>query len=324
MKKFYLICFSIVIFTSCTSKKDSFNTLNFTENSDMGSLRNVRIFEANNKFLSKPILNSYPNKKGILIDTFTIKKRGIYVLDLLTFNTSIYLEKGDLLKINCSSDNEIPTITFEGDNKDANEFIFESKKIASEIFNNFNEIHPESMSENDILKKISNTNIKCEKLFNQNKTKIKDSILQFVKNENKYSFVNLCLFYKYKLNKFSKSEVKTIQIDQYLKTFNDNNLESFNSSSMYRSDLYEFQKSNFNKVSKGKNLNDFLIFLKKNKIHKEIQDYLLSVYATNYFITDYASNKERKNSYDYLVNVLTDNECRNYIYKSYLKYTRQN
>ncbi len=126
-------------------------------------------------------------------------------------------------------------------------------------------------------------------------------------------------FYKYKINKFSKQYLKTIIIDKLLSKFNGNDLELFNTSSIYRSLLYEFYKSNFNILSKTKDINGFSFFLQKNKIHKEIQDYLLSIYATNYFITDYSNPEKSKEACEYLLKILSDQECKNYIYKAYLK-----
>lgn len=324
MKKIVYIYLSIIILISCNSKKDSFNTIEYKENSDIGSLRNVRIFDSNDKFLTKPLFNSSPNEKGILVDTFSIKKSGIHILDLVTLNTNLYIKKGDILKINYSSNSSNPDISFEGDNKEINQFIFENKKISNNLYNNFDEIQLESVNEKDILKNIFKNKEECEKKFNENKSKIKDSIIQFEMKENECIYVNLCLLYKYKLNKFSKDYKNTPQIDLYLKKFNDNDIELFNSSSLYRTVLYEFHKSRFNEVTKRKDLNEFLSFLKKNKIHKEIQDYLLSIYATNYFITDYTLSKKRKETYEYLITILKDQECRNYIYKSYIKYTNQN
>ncbi|MEI7509830.1 MAG: hypothetical protein WCJ62_10255 [Flavobacterium sp.] len=100
----------------------------------MAYLKNIRIFNFNNKFLSHPIFNNSPNKKGILKDTFTINKPGLYILDLLTIQTTIYLEKGDLLIIDYSSTLSNPNISFDDDNKDANQFMFESMKISNKVF----------------------------------------------------------------------------------------------------------------------------------------------------------------------------------------------
>ncbi len=308
----------------CSPKKNTYNTIKFTDKEELGSLRTISLYDTHDLFQAKPIFESHPNDKGILVDTFSISKPGFYLLNLTTVNSTVYLGKGDLLKIDFTASSDIPSLEFNGDHKDANQFIFGNSKIIATALNQLDATLIVNNSETELVQLITKTQQKSKQYCAEYKSKINDTILHWVQNDTKNNLINLSLFYKYKLSKFSDTPISTPHLDQFIQTLNGADIESFHTSSSYRSVLYEFHKFNFKQLSKKEDLFEFHDYLKNKTIPQKIQDYLLSIYATNYCITEYSSASKRKQAYDYLMNELTDIACKNYIYTAYLKASKTN
>jgi hypothetical protein len=323
MKQALLLSIAFFFLMGCTPKKNTYNTIEFTDKEELSSLRTISLYPTDDVFQMKPIFENHPNEKGVLLDTFSLSKPGFYLLHLTTANTTVYLEKGDLLKINFTSSPDFPSLVFDGDHKDANEFIFGNSKIVATALNEFDATLNENNSETKLVQLITKTQQKSEHYCAEHKSKINDTILHWVQNDTKNNLINLGLFYKYKLSKFTDNPIHTPQLDHYIQKFNGADIESFHSSSSYRSVLYEFHKFNFKQVSNKEDLLEFHDYLIKKTIPKEIQDYLLSIYATNYCITEYSSYLKQKQAYDYLMKELTDTACKNYIYTAYLKASKR-
>lgn len=324
MKQFLFSFLAVCFFISCSTSKNDYNTIEYKEEDKaLASMRNIRLFETTYKFLSnqtKPILSGIPPEEGEFVDTFRIPSSGLYILDLMTARTIVYLEKGGTIKLTVSGNSMMPSIKFEGDHMKVNEFILKSTKLVANQMEGINEHQFEQSSEDDVLDMVNKITINANKLYSDNKSSVDDSIIQFAKIENEAEIANFCLFYKYKINKFSGTYIPAIHIDSILKKFDGNRLESFRKSSAYRRTIYEFHKSNYN-IESNENIDmkGFHQYLQRQHIHSDIIDYLLSMYATNYFITNYSTPEKAKEVYDYLMNVLKDEECRAYVYNAYLK-----
>jgi len=316
MKKIASICISL-LFICCTTPKKKYNTIDFKENGTLGALRTIRISTATAKFQSQPLFEGNPSDKGVLLDTFSIAKPGIYILDLATASTAVYLEKGDVLQLQFSSTSFTPSIVYGGTNSSSNTFLFDSKKVVATALDKLTESDFENNNEATILKTLTQAQKASEAFLEANKSKVAAPLLQFVKTENECAIVNACLFYKYKQNKFSNHYINTPQLDLILKQFNSNDKTAFESSPSYKGVVYEFYKSDFNKTAKGNDLKAFWQHLKNKNVEKEIQEYLLCIYATNYFITDYSTPNVKKETYTFLTSVLTDKECIDYIQSAY-------
>lgn len=324
MKQALILSIAFLFFMGCTPKKNTFNTIEFTDKEELSSLRTISLYPTDDILLMKPIFESHPNDKGVLLDTFSISKPGFYLLNLTTVHTTVYLGKGDLLKINFTASPNAPALEFSGDQKEANQFIFGNSKIIATALNELDATLNETNGETELVQLITKTQQKSEHYCAEHKSNINDTILHWVQNDTKNNLINLSLFYKYKLSKFTDHPIHTPQLDHYIQNFNGADIESFHSSSSYRSVLYEFYKFNFKQLSKKEDLLEFHDYLKKKTIPKEMQDYLLSVYATNYYITEYSSSLKQKQAYDYLMKELTDSACKNYIYTAYLKTSKMN
>jgi hypothetical protein len=321
MKQLYLLLLLSLLISSCGPEKKAFNTIDFKEpKKELGILRRIKISDVANKFSSINIYAANATEEGLLYDTFRINKAGIYNLDLLSARTHVYLEQGDLLKITSTGSYDDAVLHFEGEHADDNNFMFENDQVFGKNILDINDAQLLHGGEDFMVERIDKIKSATKQLEGKYSNKI---IREFVQIENASSIFNLCMFYKYKVNKFSSVTIKTPAIDKLLKEFDPNNETYFEVSPMYRKTMYEYFKAAFQETHlEGPSLEKFHEFIQAKSVKTRMQDYLLSMFATNYCITDYSSEQETKIAYDYLTKKVTDEECKKYIYTAFVKATR--
>ena len=321
MKIIYPLLIAILfMLLSCSTNHNSYNTFEYKENSSsmkMGFPIEIDDFSA---IFEQSIYSDFTTDEGMLRDTFTITQEGIHRLSNPILSLDLYLAKGDVTEMSVDLSNSNPEVTFTGDHSEINNALFENKKF---FVSAFSKIDKNNLNEKIVADVIEGYE-SGKKKENFTNTLARNKVAAgYADTWNEASIISTILLVKYKLNKFSKEKIETPRLDVYLNKFDATNLDKFNNNDLYKMASYEYHKWRYNeKYDYDRDLKRFRDFVMSNKMDQSIRDYLLSIYATNYFIVEYKSAEKIKTTYEYLLTVIDNLECRDYLYKSYVQASR--
>ena len=309
-----LITFCSLLLFSCSNYKTSYNTIDYTE-TELSMAYPIIINDFSSIF-EHSVYSGFTSDDGTLLDTFIIKKSGMHQLSNMLLSLDVYLEKGDVTEVKAGLNDANPEVKFSGDHAEMNNALFENKNL---FVSTFSKVNRNNLSEDQLLQAIKEFKNKKEKLTQNKILSSRKVVSEYVKTWNESSIISTILLVKYKLNKFSRKKIETPKLDPYLKEFNPTDSNCFKSCEIYKMASYEYHKWLYNEKYDGDtDLERFQTLLSGIEMNQDIRDYLLSIYATNYYITEYYSDQKVKKSYDYLLTVVMNLECRDYLYKKYL------